>query len=95
MGNELAQTVHIAGDFNGWKPDDIELKKDETDGLWKGSKMLKIDKAKDFYQYKFIIDGVDWVINDLEPICTDPQGNQNNKEDVPSGVKKFDGAEVK
>lgn len=95
IGNELAQTVHIAGEFNAWKPDDIELKKDETDGLWKCSKMLKIDKAKEFYQYKFIIDGADWIINDLEPICTDPQGNQNNKVDVPSGVKKFDRAEVK
>jgi 1,4-alpha-glucan branching enzyme len=93
--NELAITVHIAGEFNAWKPDDIELQMDKTDGLWKGSKMLKIDTSKDHYQYKFIIDGVDWVVNDQEPICTDSAGNENNKVDIPLGVKKFDRDEVK
>ena len=68
---------------------------DKKDGFWKGSKMLKIDTSKDHYQYKFIIDGVDWVINDQVPICTDSSGNENNKIDIPLGVKKFDRDEVK
>lgn len=57
--------------------------------------MLKIDRNKEHYEYKFIIDEADWVINEEEPICTDPQGNQNNKVDMPNGVKEFNGAEVK
>jgi hypothetical protein len=70
--------VSVAGDFNMWKNGDILLKKDIR-GVWSLTKKLKIDKTKQFYQYKFIIDDAKWVTSDKELKTWDEHGHENNK----------------
>jgi hypothetical protein len=53
------------------------MKKDKN-GVWRCTKNLKVDKAKDKYQYKYVIDGSEWVHNHATANCTDLQGNTNN-----------------
>ena len=46
----------VVGEFNDWKNDEFVLYK-ESNGIWKGMRSLLVNKDKDFYQYKFVIDG--------------------------------------
>jgi chromosome partitioning protein len=48
-----AQKVQIAGDFNGWKPEQGTFNEREIDGMW--FKALKLDPGA--YQYRLVIDG--------------------------------------
>jgi len=50
-----AQSVSLAGDFNGWDPSDRPLKRDAS-GEWKTTLTLPTGE----YQYRFVVDG-DWV----------------------------------
>lgn len=59
-GYSNARNVYIAGDFNGWKPNDIHLKK-VTDG-W----MLNCVLPAGNYGYKFIVDG-NWITDPVNP----------------------------
>ena len=56
-----AQSVYVAGDFNGWNPDAIKLKK--SGDKWKISLVLPSGN----YKYKFIVDG-DWIIDPANPV---------------------------
>jgi 1,4-alpha-glucan branching enzyme len=59
MGNNVtliasfphAKTVHLAGDFNGWKPEKNLMTKTGDD--WQ----IKIHLSKGTYQYRFVVDG--------------------------------------
>lgn len=51
-----AREVKLAGDFNGWQPQD--LKKTKSGGHWETSLSLKVGQ----YQYKFVVDG-NWQID--------------------------------
>lgn len=68
---EFADKVSVAGEFNEWNADDIWLKRDEN-GAWRCTKKLKIDKEKEKYQYKFVINGSEWVHNHATPNSPDP-----------------------
>jgi 1,4-alpha-glucan branching enzyme len=70
--------VSVAGDFNSWKNGDMLLSKDRN-GVWSLTKKLKIDKTKQFYAYKFIIDDSKWVTNHKELKVWDEHGHENNK----------------
>jgi chromosome partitioning protein len=47
----LAERVQLAGDFNGWRPDTLELQR--VGGVWKTS--LKLEPGR--YRYRFVVDG--------------------------------------
>jgi 1,4-alpha-glucan branching enzyme len=48
--------VAIAGDFNGWNPQDNILEDPEGDGIWTGTLNLKPGR----YEYMFVLDGEKW-----------------------------------
>jgi chromosome partitioning protein len=48
-----AQTVQIAGDFNGWKPEAAHLEKVSDGGNWQ----IKLPLDKGMYRYRLVVDG--------------------------------------
>jgi 1,4-alpha-glucan branching enzyme len=69
-----ANFVHVAGEFNDWKPEDIALTKGD-DGIWRVTLDLEAGK----YEYKFIIDGQNWVEDPANPDkVSDPYGGNNS-----------------
>jgi hypothetical protein len=58
---EHAESVYVAGTFNGWNPKATPMKRDSK-GDWTASLPLPSGR----YEYKFVIDG-DWC---CEPGCT-------------------------
>ncbi|MEL7123087.1 MAG: glycogen-binding domain-containing protein [Bacteroidota bacterium] len=53
-GYEDAEKVILAGDFNGWNEEFLQM--DKIPGGWR----MTIDLTPDHYQYKFIVDG-EWM----------------------------------
>jgi len=49
-----AQSVQVAGDFNGWQPDKGQLQKVSENGIWQ----LKLPMASGRYRYRLVVDGV-------------------------------------
>ena len=69
-----ASTVHVAGQFNNWQPGDIALEKGE-DGIWRAT--INVEAGR--YEYKFIIDGEQWVEDPANPDkVSDPYGGSNS-----------------
>ena len=50
-----ANTVAVAGDFNGWDTQAVMLKKNKA-GWWKAN--LKLAPGR--YQYRFVVNGEQW-----------------------------------
>ncbi|MEN6306618.1 MAG: glycogen-binding domain-containing protein, partial [Anaerohalosphaeraceae bacterium] len=48
-----AGAVHIAGDFNGWKPEQTPLEKVGDNGNWQ----IKMPLDKGTYRYRLVVDG--------------------------------------
>ena len=68
-----ANTVSLAGDFNGWDANSVALKKMRGD-TWK--KDLQLESGK--YEYKFIVDG-QWIVDpDNNQIVTNSFGSENS-----------------
>jgi hypothetical protein len=63
------------------------LEKDQK-GVWRGTETLPIDKSKDYYQYKFVINDDTWVLNDKLPQRTSQEGHQNNCIDLTEQIVK-------
>ena len=57
-----ANTVAIAGDFNSWN-DQAQMMKKTKAGWWKSS--VKLPPGQ--YQYRFVIDGQQWVEDPENP----------------------------
>lgn len=55
-----AQSVAVAGDFNGWNPGQTKLERSEG-GMWTATIPLKPGR----YQYMFVIDGKQWIADPL------------------------------
>lgn len=55
--HDSAQSVHLAGDFNDWRKNEIELKK-TSEGIWK-AEIPNLPSGK--YLYKFIISDTFWT----------------------------------
>ncbi|MGD9140608.1 MAG: glycogen-binding domain-containing protein [bacterium] len=69
-----ADFVHVAGEFNDWKPDDIALTKGD-DGIWRTTLDLEAGR----YEYKFIVNGQDWIEDPANPDkVPDPYGGNNS-----------------
>lgn len=55
-----AQSVAVAGDFNGWNPGQTRLERSEG-GMWTATIPLRPGR----YQYMFVIDGKQWIADPL------------------------------
>jgi hypothetical protein len=62
-----AQSVSVAGDFNGWNPNQTKLEPSEG-GMWTATIALKPGR----YQYMFVIDGKQWI---ADPFAVDGAGD--------------------
>ncbi len=51
-----AQSVAVAGTFNGWNPKRTPMRKDGN-GEWKATLSLPPGR----YEYRFVLDGTQWV----------------------------------
>ena len=73
-----AQSVSVAGDFNGWNPSYTPLERSDG-GMWTATIPLKPGR----YQYMFVIDGKEWIADPLaHEETTDGFGSQNAVLDV-------------
>lgn len=62
-----AQSVSVAGDFNGWNPEQTKLERSEG-GIWTATIPLKPGR----YQYMFVIDGKQWI---ADPLASEASGD--------------------
>lgn len=73
-----AQSVSVAGDFNGWNPGQTKLQRSEG-GMWTATIPLKPGR----YQYMFVIDGKQWIADPLAGEASgDGFGSENAVLDV-------------
>ena len=56
ISDSKTHTVAIAGDFNGWSPQDNLLEDPDGDGIWTTTLNLKPGR----YEYMFVLDGEKW-----------------------------------
>jgi anti-sigma factor RsiW len=54
-----AQTVTVAGDFNGWQPEGLPLV--QRQGVW----TIDLALPPGIYEYMFVVDGQQWVTDPL------------------------------
>ena len=66
-----AETVHLAGCFNGWD-DSARLLKQDSRGTWRTSMML----PPGVYEYRYLVDGA-WANESDTPVVPNPFGSQN------------------
>jgi hypothetical protein len=62
-----ATTVSLAGSLNSWSTTASPLTLDAASGAWKGS--FQLDAGT--YQYKFVVDGTNWVSDPKNPDTVD------------------------
>jgi len=62
-----AQSVAVAGDFNGWNPTQTKLERSD-DGVWTVTFPLNPGR----YEYMFVIDGEQWI---GDPFATEESGD--------------------
>jgi len=67
--------VAVAGEFTGWKPDIYLEKRGQR---WSTRVTLPNDGTKASYQYKFVINDKDWILNNSLPKAADSNGHPNN-----------------
>jgi mono/diheme cytochrome c family protein len=69
------RSVHLAGTFNGWSPTAAPLTFSDTTRRWQVEQVL----ANGSHQYKFVLDGRDWVRDERNPMSApDGFGGQNS-----------------
>ncbi|MFO7914089.1 MAG: glycogen-binding domain-containing protein [Candidatus Krumholzibacteriales bacterium] len=61
-----AESVAIAGNFNNWSKSADQLSFDERKGLWE----IVIPLPPGEYEYKFVIDGKEWIADPGNPEVT-------------------------
>jgi len=58
-----AKKVYLSGDFNDWSPDSDPMIDRNGDGEW----TLFYPLGPGRYEYKFVVDGVDWIEDPKNP----------------------------
>jgi cyclomaltodextrinase len=72
--NLRAQSVHLAGEFNGWDPRATPLDRG-ADGRWR----VTVELPGGVLQYKFVLDGQRWIADPHNPErAPDGQGGEGN-----------------
>lgn len=64
----LANSISLTGDAMNWNPKGVEMTRLGSTDLWYCRKTYEADARLD---YKYIVNGTDWVLDDLNPLtCT-------------------------
>ena len=72
-GDGTAQSVAVAGSFNGWTPAAMTK---GTDGVWT---LTVTGLEPGDYQYKFVVNGDNWLLDPMNGnVVTEGDGNQNS-----------------
>jgi hypothetical protein len=85
-----AASVSIAGSFNGWNANADPMVRDEQ-GVWRLTLTLGAGK----HEYKFVVNGSDWISDPNNPVMTGDYGNSGLEIDsegeivVSAGAPKF------
>ncbi|HAM50503.1 MAG TPA: hypothetical protein DCP92_07320 [Nitrospiraceae bacterium] len=69
-----AKSVTIAGSFNHWDPDQAMLTKPSNEGVW--TIVLPLSPGR--YEYRFVINGKEWVLDPSVPSVDDGLGGKNS-----------------
>jgi hypothetical protein len=70
-----AQSVHVVGTFNDWRPESIPLEEVDHDGVWRATVVLPTGT----YEYMFVVDGERWVADRLaDRAVADDFGRENS-----------------
>ena len=72
-----AQSVFIAGDFNGWRVDKDKMNKGK-DGIWRKKISLPLGR----YEYQFLVDGNWWADPENPSRTWNAFGTQNSVREV-------------
>lgn len=73
--NVSADRVNLAGSFNGWSTDASPMTDEDGDGTWE----LTLDLPDGEYQYKFVVNGDQWITDPNNPkTAPDGYGGQNS-----------------
>lgn len=77
-----ARMVHLAGDFNGWRPDEIRMTRG-AGGIW----AVTVPIAVGVHSYQFVVNGSTWVADPAAGATDDGFGGRNSMVVVgPKGV---------
>ncbi len=69
-----AQTIAVAGDFNGWNTKANQLEDPDGDGIWTGK--MKLEPGR--YEYMLVVDDGKWVTDpNAEVYANDGFGSKN------------------
>ena len=71
---QAAQSVCVAGTFNGWSATATPLTKAADGKTWQ----VALNLEPDVYQYKFVVDGKTWLPDPNAPKFDDGNGNTNS-----------------
>ena len=69
-----AASVSIAGNFNHWNPAHDGLTGPSKEGIW--TIVLPLSAGR--YEYRYIVNGKDWVLDPSSPSVDDGLGGKNS-----------------
>lgn len=69
-----AQTIAVAGDFNGWNTSANQLEDPDGDGIWTGKMQLEPGR----YEYMLVIDNSKWVTDPNAKVYVNDNFGSNN-----------------
>jgi hypothetical protein len=68
--NPSAGSVHLAGNFNNWNMNADPMVMDES-GIWR----TVVDLGPGTYEYKFVVNGSEWIADPDNPVVVGAYGN--------------------
>ena len=69
-----AQSVSVAGSFNRWDPASSPLSGPDRDGRW----TITLHLSPGRYEYRYVIDGREWILDPAAPSVEDGFGGRNS-----------------
>ena len=74
-----ALSIAIVGSFNHWDPAINRLSGPDASGTW--TILLPLQPGR--YEYRFVVNGTNWVLDPSAPSVDDGMGERNSIVDVP------------
>ncbi len=81
---EVSSAVAVPGDFNGWNPRADQMAVIESTNFYYRTKSFEIDARLD---YKFVIDGSQWILDPLNPVSVTGGFGPNSEVAMPGYVR--------